>query len=76
MLNINRALENDRLLRTLTGLNRKAFDQLCEIHIHLPHKKPREFSSQRVICEHAHVGIKRYNAVSMIYHNRVPDFDY
>lgn len=31
MLNINRALENDRLLRALTGLNRKAFDQLCEV---------------------------------------------
>ena len=31
MLNINRALENDRLMRALTGLNRKAFDQLCEV---------------------------------------------
>ena len=31
MLNINRALENDRLLRALTGLNRKAFDELCEV---------------------------------------------
>ena len=58
------------------------------INIHLPHKKPRgkdlsdqqkqenkEFSSQRVVCEHAHAGIKRYNAVSSIYRNRVPDFD-
>jgi hypothetical protein len=58
------------------------------VNIHLPYKKPRgkelseqqkqsnkEFSSQRVICEHAHAGIKRYNAVSMIYRNRVPDFD-
>jgi len=31
MLNIERALENDRLLRAVTGLNRKAFDQLCEV---------------------------------------------
>jgi len=31
MLNINRAVKNDRLLRALTGLNRKAFDQLCEV---------------------------------------------
>jgi DDE superfamily endonuclease/Helix-turn-helix of DDE superfamily endonuclease len=43
-------------------------------NIHLPHKKPkgkelteqqkqenREFSRQRVKCEHAHAGIKRYN---------------
>lgn len=58
------------------------------VNIHLPHKKPRgkelsdqqkqenkEFSSQRVVCEHAHAGIKRYNAVSAIYRNRVPDFD-
>ena len=28
MLDINRILENDRLLRALTGLNRTAFDQL------------------------------------------------
>jgi hypothetical protein len=57
-------------------------------NIHLPHKKPRgkelseqqkqenrEFSGQRVKCEHAHAGIKRYNAVSTVYRNRVPDFD-
>ena len=31
MLNIDRALGNDRLLRALTGLNRKAFDELCQI---------------------------------------------
>lgn len=29
MLNIQRALDNDRLLRALTGLNRQAFDELC-----------------------------------------------
>ena len=57
-------------------------------NIHLPHKKPkgkelsaqqkeenREFSSQRVKCEHAHAGIKRYNSVTDVYRNRVPDFD-
>ncbi|MGI0495150.1 transposase family protein [Alkalinema pantanalense CENA528] len=57
-------------------------------NIHLPHKKPRgkelsdqqkqenrELSQQRVKCEHAHAGIKRYNAVSTVYRNRVPDFD-
>jgi hypothetical protein len=57
-------------------------------NIHLPHKKPKgkelseeqkqenkEFSSRRVVCEHAHAGIKRYGAVSAIYRNRVPDFD-
>lgn len=58
------------------------------VNVHLPHKKPkgkelseqqaeenREFSSQRVKCEHAHAGIKRYNAVTAIYRNRVTDFD-
>lgn len=58
------------------------------VNIHLPHKKPRgkelseqqkqenkEFSRQRVVCEHAHAGIKRYNAVTDVYRNRVPDFD-
>lgn len=58
------------------------------VNIHLPHKKPKgkelsevqkqenkEFSRHRVVCEHAHAGMKRYNAVSAIYRNRVPDFD-
>lgn len=57
-------------------------------NIHLPHKKPRgkelseqqkqenrNFSSQRVKCEHAHAGIKRYRSVSDVYRNRVTDFD-
>jgi hypothetical protein len=57
-------------------------------NIHLPHKKPRgkdlteqqkdenrDFSSQRVKCEHAHAGIKRYNSVASTYRNRVTDFD-
>ena len=56
--------------------------------VFLPHKKPRgkelsalqkmqnrEFSRQRVKCEHAHAGIKRYNSVTSVYRNRVPDFD-
>jgi hypothetical protein len=58
------------------------------VNIHLPHKKPRgkelseiqkeenkAFSAQRVVCEHAHSGIKRYNSVTAIYRNRAPDFD-
>jgi len=57
-------------------------------NVHLPHKKPkgkelseqqkqenREFSRQRVACEHAHAGIKRYRSVTDVYRNRVPDFD-
>jgi DDE superfamily endonuclease/Helix-turn-helix of DDE superfamily endonuclease len=58
------------------------------VNVHLPHKKPkgkelteqqkqenRDFSRQRVVCEHAHAGIKRYNAVAVVYRNRVFDFD-
>lgn len=58
------------------------------VNIYLPHKKPRgkdlteqqkqenqEFSRERVVCEHAHAGIKRYNAVAHVYRNRVADFD-
>jgi len=58
------------------------------VNVNLPHKKPkgkelpeaqkqenREFSSQRVKCEHAHAGMKRYNCVTAVYRNRVPDFD-
>lgn len=57
-------------------------------NIHLPHKKPKgkelseqqkqenqEFSRQRVKCEHAHAGIKRYQSATAIYRNRVTDFD-
>jgi hypothetical protein len=49
-------------------------------NIHLPHKKPRggalsdrqkqenrTLSQLRVVCENAFAGVKRYNAVSMIY---------
>lgn len=65
-------------------------------NVHLPHKKPkgkelseqqkqenREFSRQRVKCEHAHAGIKRYRSVTDVYRIelrsaegvRVADFD-
>jgi DDE superfamily endonuclease len=162
MLNLERILNQDRLIRAMTGLNRKAFEELfpsftdiyrqnqfsqrapgggrkatlrtmtekllyvllyCKrpgrVHdkrqsdeqevvgnipekvpiegdlgfqglqnkfenIHLPHKKPkgkelteqqkqenREFSAQRVKCEHAHGGIKRYNAVKAIASSRL-----
>ncbi|NJN39327.1 MAG: transposase family protein [Acaryochloridaceae cyanobacterium CSU_3_4] len=58
------------------------------VNIHLPHMKPKNkeltkrqkqhnqlFSRQRVKCEHTIGEIKRYNAVSVIYRNRLPDFD-
>ncbi len=58
------------------------------VNIRLPHKKPKgkelteaqkqenqEFSKQRVVCEHAHAGMKRYQAVAAIYRNRVSEFD-
>jgi hypothetical protein len=58
------------------------------INVQLPHKKPRgkelrpqqkqenrEFSQERVKCEHAHAGIKRYNSVTDVYRNCVTDFD-
>ena len=31
----------------------------------------RKFSRQRVICEHAHAGIKRCRSVTDVYRNRV-----
>ncbi|HEY9846536.1 MAG TPA: transposase family protein [Candidatus Caenarcaniphilales bacterium] len=58
------------------------------VNIHVPHKKPRgkelseqqkqqnrDLSRQRVQCEHAHAGIKRYQSVAAVYRNHVPDFD-
>jgi hypothetical protein len=58
------------------------------VNVHLPKKKPKgkslsayhkdknkKLSRQRVVCEHAHAGIKRYNAVSAVYRNHVTDFD-
>ena len=58
------------------------------VNIYLPHKKPkggeltlvqkqenRELAQERVICENAFSGVKRYNAVADIYRNRLPKFD-
>lgn len=58
------------------------------VNVHVPYKKPRgkelseqqkqhnrDLSRQRVKCEHAHAGIKRYQSVAAVYRNRVPDFD-
>ena len=58
------------------------------VNIHLPHKKPRwkelseaqkqennALNAQRVVCEHAHSGMKRYDSVIAIYRNRVSEFD-
>lgn len=58
------------------------------VNVHLPHKKPkgkelsqqqkqenRDFSRQRIKCEHAHAGIKRYRSVTDVYRNRLPDVD-
>ena len=47
----------------------------CSTEKHLLIHQRREFSSQRVKCEHAHAGIKRYRAVTDVYRNRMPDFD-
>lgn len=57
-------------------------------NIHLAHKKPRggnlsdaqkqenrALSQSRVVCEHSFAGLKRYNAVSVVYRNRIEDFD-
>ena len=57
-------------------------------NIHLPHKKPkggelsetqkqenRVLSQSRVVCENAFAGVKRYNAVSVVYRNRIEAFD-
>jgi len=57
-------------------------------NLRLPHKKPkggeltpeqleynRRLSQERIFCENAFAGVKRYNAVSSIYRNRVPEFD-
>lgn len=58
------------------------------VNIKLPHKKPkgqtlsaelkaenRELSRQRVKCEHAHAGIKRYKIAADTYRNHKVDFD-
>lgn len=58
------------------------------VNIRLPHKKPKggelttkqkqenkQLSKERVLCENAFAGVKRYNAIAHIYRNRMPDFD-
>lgn len=35
----------------------------------------RCLSQSRVICENAFAGVKRYNAVSVVYRNRIEGFD-
>lgn len=57
-------------------------------NVRIPHKKPqggeltqaqkeenRALNAERVVCEHAHGGIKRYQAVAGVYRNHVPNFD-
>jgi hypothetical protein len=58
------------------------------VNIRIGHKKPRggelmpqqkaenkALSRERVVCENAFAGVKRYNAVATVYRNRVTDFD-
>ena len=58
------------------------------INIRIGHKKPRggeltqtqkpenkALSQERVLCENAFAGVKRYRAVTDVYRNRVTDFD-
>jgi hypothetical protein len=58
------------------------------VNIRIGHKKPRggeltqtqkqenkALSRERVLCENALAGVKRYRAVSDVYRNRIPDFD-
>ncbi len=35
----------------------------------------RALSQSRVVCENAFAGVKRYNAVSVVYRNRIAQFD-
>lgn len=57
-------------------------------NIRIPHKKPkggqltdsqkadnRALSRSRVVCENAFAGVKRYQAVSGVYRNRLEEFD-
>lgn len=58
------------------------------VNVELPHKKPRggaltdeqkadnqAFAGERVICEHAFGGLKRYGIAYQVYRNRTVDFD-
>jgi hypothetical protein len=35
----------------------------------------KQLSRERVRCENAFAGVKRYNAIAQVYRNRVPNFD-
>ena len=58
------------------------------VNVEIPHKKPkggqlteeqkeenRELGSERVICENAFAGVKRYNIAADVYRNRIKGFD-
>ncbi len=83
--NLGEYIPNDVAIEGDLGF--KGLEQEYE-NVYLPHKKPkgkelsalqkiqnRELSRERVKCEQAQAGIKRYNCVTAVYRNRVPDFD-
>ncbi len=41
----------------------------------IPKEENRELASERVVCEHAFAGVKRYGIATNIYRNRVKDFE-
>ena len=58
------------------------------VNVEIPHKKPkggeltdeqkeenRDLASERVVCEHAFAGVKRYGIATDVYRNRIKDFD-
>ncbi|MEM9271611.1 MAG: transposase family protein, partial [Cyanobacteria bacterium P01_F01_bin.143] len=58
------------------------------VNVEIPHKKPkggeltnqqkeenRGLASERVVCEHAFAGVKRYGIATDVYRNRIKDFD-
>ncbi len=58
------------------------------VNVEIPHKKPkggeltdeqkeenRDLASERVVCEHAFAGVKRYGIATNVYRNRIKDFD-
>ncbi len=58
------------------------------VNVEIPHQKPkggklrdqqkeenRELASERVVCEHAFAGVKRYGIATDVYRNRIQDFD-
>ncbi len=61
---------------------------LTHLAVAIPHKKPRggtlsdaqkqenrALSQSHVVCENSFAGLKRYNAVSVVYRNRIENFD-